>query len=157
MVLSDFLLRRKTDDSNPREIIPISFSLRRVLHEHYYKISNLTRTIDAGTDKYLVQTRPQAKSSGIKVPEVYSVNKGLILHVKSEHQESEAIPIECLIPPTHHLRPIHHTPSTDQRPPTNVVPPLPEPGIGQGRAGIRRMPKVTLPILLCRAVHVYEN
>ena len=56
MVLSDFLSRQKTDDSNPHEIIPISFSLRGVLHENYYRIGNLTRTIDTGTDKYLVQT-----------------------------------------------------------------------------------------------------
>ena len=38
MVLSDFPSRQKTDDSNPHEIIPISFSLRKVLHESYYKI-----------------------------------------------------------------------------------------------------------------------
>ena len=28
MVLSDFLSRQKTDDSNPHELIPILFSLR---------------------------------------------------------------------------------------------------------------------------------
>ena len=78
MVLTDFLSRQKTDDSNPHGIIPISFSLRRVFHENYYRISNLTRTIDAETDKYLVQTRTQAKSSGVKVPEVHGANKGLI-------------------------------------------------------------------------------
>ena len=33
MLLSDFLSRQKTDDSHPYEIIPISFSLRRVLCE----------------------------------------------------------------------------------------------------------------------------
>ena len=36
MVLSDFLSRQKTDDSDPHEIIPISFTLRRVSHEHFY-------------------------------------------------------------------------------------------------------------------------
>ena len=144
MVLSDFLSRQKTDDSNPHEIISISFSLRKVLHESYYRISDLTKTIDSETDKYLVQTRSQAKSSGVKVPEVHSANKGLILHMKPE--KSVAVPIACLIPPTHHLRPIHHTPHTDQRPPINAVPPLPKPRIGQGRAGIRRKPKVTLPM-----------
>ena len=30
MVLSDFLSRQKTDDSNPLEIIPISFNMREV-------------------------------------------------------------------------------------------------------------------------------
>ena len=33
MVLRDFLSRQKTDDSNPHEMIPISFSMREVLHE----------------------------------------------------------------------------------------------------------------------------
>ena len=104
------------------------------------------KTIDTGTDKYLVQTRSQTKASGIKVPEVHSVNKGLILHVKPECQKSVAIPTACLIPPTCHLRPIHQTLSTDQRLPTNAVPPLPKPRIGQGRAGIRRKPKIPPPI-----------
>ena len=44
MVLSDFLSRQKRDDSNPHEVIPTSFSLRKVLHKNYYKISDLTRT-----------------------------------------------------------------------------------------------------------------
>ena len=38
MLLSDFLSRQKTDDSNPYEIIPISFSLRGVLCENYYML-----------------------------------------------------------------------------------------------------------------------
>ena len=50
IVLSDFLSRQKTDDSNPHEIIPISFSLRRVLHESYYKICDMTTAIDSETD-----------------------------------------------------------------------------------------------------------
>ena len=41
MVLSNFLSRQKTDDSNPHEIIPISFSLKRILSENYYRISDL--------------------------------------------------------------------------------------------------------------------
>ena len=84
MVLRNFQSRQKTDDSTPHEIIPISFSLRGVLHENYYRINDLTRSIDTGTDKYLVQTRSQTKSSGIKVPKVHGTNKGLILHVKPE-------------------------------------------------------------------------
>ena len=146
MVLSDFLSRQKTDVSNPHDIIPISFSLRRILCENYYRISDLTRTIDTETDKYLVQTRTKSKSSGIKVPEVHGVDKGLIPHVKPEHQKSVASPTACLTPPTHHSRPTHQTQSTDQKPPKSVVPPLPKPRIGQGRAGIRRKPKITQPI-----------
>ena len=34
MVLSDFLSRQNDDDSNPHEIIPISFNM----HIKYYKI-----------------------------------------------------------------------------------------------------------------------
>ena len=85
----------------------------------------------------MVQTRAQAKSGGVNVPEVHSVNKGLIPHVKPA--KSMIIPVACLIPPTHYLRPVHH-------PPTNAVSPLPKPRVGQGRAGIRRKAKVTLPI-----------
>ena len=36
MVLSDFLSRQKTDDSDPHEIIPISFTLKSLSHEHFY-------------------------------------------------------------------------------------------------------------------------
>ena len=54
MVLSDFLSRQKTDDSNPDEIIPKYFCLRRVLCKNYYKLDNM-----AETDRYLVQTRSQ--------------------------------------------------------------------------------------------------
>ena len=46
MVLSDFLTRQTNDDSNPYEIIPISFNMHKVLQENDYKI-----------DSYLVQTR----------------------------------------------------------------------------------------------------
>ena len=36
MVLSDFLSRQKTDDSNPHELIPISFMLRNQIDNHFY-------------------------------------------------------------------------------------------------------------------------
>ena len=36
MVLSDFLSRQMTDDSNPHEIIPISFTLRSQVGNHFY-------------------------------------------------------------------------------------------------------------------------
>ena len=45
MVLSDFLSRQKNDNSNPPEIITISFNIHQVLHEKYYN-----------TENYLVQT-----------------------------------------------------------------------------------------------------
>ena len=66
MVLSDFLSRQNNDNSNPHEIIPISFNMHEVLHENYYNMKN-----------YLVQTRSQAKSSGIKLPKVHGMVKNL--------------------------------------------------------------------------------
>ena len=84
MVLSDFLSRQKLDSSNPHEIIPISFSLRKILHESYYRLRNLKTFTDTGMDKYMVQTRVQVKSSGIKLPELHRAKKDLIPHVKPE-------------------------------------------------------------------------
>ena len=37
-ILSNFLSRQKVDDSNPCEIIPISFSIRAVLQDKYYSL-----------------------------------------------------------------------------------------------------------------------
>ena len=55
MILSDFLSQQKNNDSNPHEIIPISFNMYQVLENKFYD------------DKYLIQRRSQAKSSGIKL------------------------------------------------------------------------------------------
>ena len=35
MVLSDFLSRKHRDDSNPHEIIPISFNMGKLLKQNY--------------------------------------------------------------------------------------------------------------------------
>ena len=102
----------------------------------------LKEGFSAYSSKYLVQTRAQTKSSCTKLPEVHGAKKDLIPHVKSKN----LVPSVHPIPPTCHLRPIHHIPYKDQRPPTNTLPPVPKPRIGQGRAGIRRKPKVVLPI-----------
>ena len=40
MVLSDFLSRQKMDDSNPHELIPISFLLKNQVDNHFYHIDN---------------------------------------------------------------------------------------------------------------------
>ena len=73
MVLSDFLSKQHNDDSNPPEIIPISFNMYKVLQENYFKI-----------DSYLVETRSQARSSGIKLPEVHSMRTNLDPNTKLE-------------------------------------------------------------------------
>ena len=38
MILSNFLSRQKQDDSNPHEIIPISFNMQNILQSRYYNI-----------------------------------------------------------------------------------------------------------------------
>ena len=37
MILSDFLSRQEKDKSDPHEIIPISFDMKAILNEKYYK------------------------------------------------------------------------------------------------------------------------
>ena len=80
MVLSDFLSRQKSDDSNPHELIPISFSLKDQVSDYFYRIDNENNL--PRKDKYLVQTRSQARSSGIRLPEIHGANKGLDPHVQ---------------------------------------------------------------------------
>ena len=76
MILSEFLLQQKNDDSNPHEIIPISFNMCQILDDNYYN------------KKYLIQTRSQAKSSGIKLSEVHGVGKNLDPNLKPEIQHA---------------------------------------------------------------------
>ena len=49
MILSDVLSRQEIDKSNPHEIIPISFDMKTILNDRYYKV-------EEGKGKYLVQT-----------------------------------------------------------------------------------------------------
>ena len=116
MVLSNFLSRQKMDDSNPHElIIPISFSLRDQVSGYFYRIDN-ENTLSR-KDKYMVQTRSQVRSSGIRLLEIHGANKDLDPHVQPGKQKS--FPIQTINKgmPTH---------------------PIPKPRIGQGRAGLRR-------------------
>ena len=52
-VLSDFLSRQKHDDSDPHEIIPISFNTYNALYDTYYRIDpqDLYLVTDTITDK----------------------------------------------------------------------------------------------------------
>ena len=80
MILSDFLSRPKHDDSNPHEIIPISFNMQNILHSNYYNIGN-----------YFAQTRSQVKSSGICLPEVHGIGKVLDPNIRPEKQIKKTI------------------------------------------------------------------
>ena len=97
MILIDFLSRQRNNNSNAHKIIPTSFNTFQVLDNNYY------------SEKYLIQTRSQAKSSSIKLPEVHGMGKNLDPKLKPEKQH--AIPKQ----------------GSMERPYT-----------GQGRAGLRR-------------------
>ena len=125
MVLSDFLSRKKKDDSNPHELIPILFLLRDWVGDYFYHIDNEIKL--PRKDKYLVQTRSQVRSSGIRLLEIHGVNKGLDPHVQPGKQKSFPIQTVNKGMPTH---------------------PIPKPRIGQGRARLRRKVNTIQPILL---------
>ena len=85
MIASDFLSRQKHDGSNPYEIIPISFNMQHVLQIRYYNIGENEQ------GKYLVQTRSQAKSSGILLPKVRGIDKGIDPNISPEKQDIKPI------------------------------------------------------------------
>ena len=129
MVLSDFLSRQKMDSSNPHEISPISFTLKSLMGNHFYQINIMNEISQPETSKYLIQTTSQAKSGGIKVPEIHGMNKGLNPHIKPGRQR----PLPTL--PKHSIPPTSLTQPVDKGPPTHHTP---KPRIGQGRAGLKR-------------------
>ena len=94
MIFCVFLSRQKHDDSDPHEIILISFNMQNVLHTRYYNISEREQ------GKYLVQTRSQAITSGIILPEVHGVDKRIYPNVRPEKQVIGPItaPITCILP-----------------------------------------------------------
>ena len=87
MVLSDCLSRQNNNYSNPHEIIPILVNMHKVLHKNYYNIEN-----------YLVETRSQARSSGIKLPEVHGMAKNLDPNIKPEKQHANPIKGSVVMP-----------------------------------------------------------
>ena len=84
MILSDFLSRQNVDDSNPLEIISISFNLRTVLQDKYYNLEGENK-------RYIIQTRSQMKASGVQFPEVHGLRKGLDPHKIPEKQQQSII------------------------------------------------------------------
>ena len=115
MILSDFLSRQKHDDSNPHEIIPISFNMQNVLHSRYYNINE-------GKKGNIYFRQSQAKSSGITLQEVHGVDKGKHPNILPEKQV---------------IRPII---SLEVEGVTQN-----KPRLGQGRAGIKQKIKLPVP------------
>ena len=66
MILSDFLSRQLGDDSDPHQIIPISFNIKEILKENYQNIVK---------DTYMVQTRSQTKTKAANAPVVQSATR----------------------------------------------------------------------------------
>ena len=130
MVLSDFLSRQKMDDSNPHEIIPISFTLKSLAYEHFYQFNSMTEISETEKNKYLIQTRSQAKFSGIKGPEIHGAKKGINSHIKLGRQR----PLPTL--PMHSISPTNLAQPVDKGQPTH---PIPKPGIGKGRARLKKI------------------
>ena len=79
MILSDFLLRQTHDDSNPHDVIPISFNMHNMLHERYYKIET--------KERHLVQTCLQTKLSGVILPEVHGAKKILDMNLLPKNRK----------------------------------------------------------------------
>ena len=77
MILSYFLSRQGIEQSNPHEIISISFDMKAILNDKYYNV-------EEEESKYLVQTCSQTKSNGIKVPEVHGAKKGVDPNLRPE-------------------------------------------------------------------------
>ena len=82
MILSDFLSRQNVDDSNPCEIIPISFNLRTVLQDKYYNL-------EGANERYMIQTRSQMKVSGCNCLKYMEQGRDWILikYQKNSHNQ----------------------------------------------------------------------
>ena len=83
MILSDFLSWQRNDDSDPSEIIPISFNAYNILEEN----RNLGMC-KKNERKFLIQMHSQAKMSGTTLPEVNGVRKKLDPNVRPEKQHT---------------------------------------------------------------------
>ena len=78
MILIDFLSRQEIHKSDPHEIIPISFDMKTILNDRYYNVE------EEEESKYLVQIQSQTNNSGIKVPEVHGIKKGVDSNLRPE-------------------------------------------------------------------------
>ena len=83
MILSDFLSQQENDNSDPGEIIPISFNAYNILEE-----SRNLSMCKKSEGKVLIQMCSQAKTSGTTLPEVHRVRKKLDPNVRPEKQHA---------------------------------------------------------------------
>ena len=86
MILSDFLSRQGNDNSEPGEIIPISFNTYNILEEN--RNLDSLGMCEKNEGKYLIQMHSQAKMSGTTLPEVHGIRKKLDSNVRPEKQHA---------------------------------------------------------------------
>ena len=84
IVMTDFVSHQNSDDSNPSEIIPISFNTYKILdNRNFGKCNN-----KVDNKRYLIQTHSEAKTRGTKLPEVHGVQKELDPNLRPEKQHA---------------------------------------------------------------------
>ena len=86
--------------------------MQAILRDGYYNVGQEKES------RYLLQTQSQAKTNGIKLPEVYGIDKGVDPSVKPEKQILKAT-----------------KPAMEPNPQS-------KPRLGQGRVGLRRKMKI---------------
>ena len=86
VILSDFLSQQKNDDSDPSELIPISFNAYKILEEN--RKINASINSPCKNEKFVIQTCSQAKTSGTKLLEVHGVRKELNPNLRPEKQHA---------------------------------------------------------------------
>ena len=79
-------MQQNNDNSNPNEIISISFNMYRILEDNMNDFDKYNDNF--GNEKYLIQMHSQAKTSGTKLPEVHGVQKGLDPNLRPEKQHT---------------------------------------------------------------------
>ena len=85
MILSNILSRQNNDDSNPSEIIPISFDMYNILESN---LNSFDKNNNFGNSKYLIHMHSQVKTTGTKLPVVHGVWKGLDPKLRPEKQHT---------------------------------------------------------------------
>ena len=84
------------NNSNPCEIILISFSVKAVLQDKYYSLEN---------ERYMIQTRLQMRTSGVQLPEVHGSRKGLDHHKILEKQLQPIMGLDIEKKPSQYTEP----------------------------------------------------
>ena len=97
--------------------------MQYLLHARYYNID------EESSERYLIQTQSQAKSSGIKLTEVHSIGKSLDLSIQTEKQVIQPIAVTK-------VREVLHI----------------KPRLGQGRAGLRCKIKMQITKLIAQVM-----